>query len=394
MNVLKKRGVAVLIAIVVIAASIGIGQWRNTTANAVEYTPDKPITQGLDTSLSTGKYEKFVYDKANVLSNSAEQSIDVYNANWDYRYNSIIAVVTVDSLGGQDIEDFAWDQGTDMSLGEGDAILAIAVDDGLYYVATGGDFSTIATSKVTDELARILDSAFEAGKFEDGTLSFYSTMDGVYRDNFGLGNAESGYDWDQGYNTYQNTAGTYLLIILIVTMLIIFIAVASSIDRARYNAYYGQYYGVGMPPVMFRPILFWHGPSYGWYRRRWIPNYHIHYPGDHNHRGPGPGPGGGRPGGPGRPGGSSSGFGGRGNSGPRGGGTFGGRPSGGGSRGGFGGSFGGGSSRGGGFGGGSFGGGSRGGFGGGSFGGGSRGGFGGGSFGGGGRGGGFGGGHR
>lgn len=372
MNVMKKRGVAVLVAIVVIAASIGIGQWRKPAA-AVP-APEPPITQGtgLDTSLSTTKYEKFVYDKADLLSASAEQNISLYNANWDYRYNSIIAVVTVDSLNGQAVEDFAWDQADDMALEEGDAILVVVEENGSYYVATGNDFSTIITNKVSDELIGILDSYLNYGKFEDGVLKFYSAMDGVYQDNFGLGNAGSGYDWGQSYGTYRSNAGI-LAIFLIVILLIVFIAVASSIDRARYHAYYGSYYGVGAPPIMFRPILFWHGPGYGWYRRRWIPNYHIRYPGNH-YRGPGPGPGGGpRPGGPG---GGRGGFGGTGNSGPRsGGGNFGGRPTGGNSRGGFGG-------------GGSFGGGSRGGFGGGSFGGGGWGGFGGGgSFGGGGRGG-------
>lgn len=376
MNMLKKRGVAVLIAIVVIAGAIGIGQWRKPAAAPPAGKP--PVTQsgGLDTSLSTSKYEKFVYDKANLLSASAERSISLYNANWDNRYNSVIAVATVNSLNGKTIEDAAWDQANDMSLEEGDAILLMVAENGAYYVATGNDFATILTNKVTDQLKGILDPAFNSGKFEDGTLAFYSTMDGVYRSNFGLGNAAGNSD---GYQSYDSEAVPVLLIFLLITVLIVFIAVASSIDRARYQAYYGSYYGVGVPPIMFRPILFWHGPGYGWYRRRWIPGYHAHYPGDYR------GPGGPRGGGPGRPGGGNpGGFGGAGNTGPRkGGGTFGGRPTGG-NRGGFGGggSFGGGSSRGG-FGGGSFGGGgSRGGFGGGSFGGGGRGGFGGGGFGG------------
>lgn len=44
---------------------------------------------------------------------------------------------------------------------------------------------------------------------------------------------------------------------------------ATLIDSARYTAYRQRYYGVVNPPYVFRPILFWHGPSYGWYRRRW-----------------------------------------------------------------------------------------------------------------------------
>ena len=41
------------------------------------------------------------------------------------------------------------------------------------------------------------------------------------------------------------------------------------IDRARYNTYRARYFHMAAPPVMFRPILFWHGPSSLWYRRQW-----------------------------------------------------------------------------------------------------------------------------
>ncbi len=366
MKFFQKRSVAILITLVVIAGAIGIGQWRGVGMTTP--VPEQPsVSTGLDQSLSTGKYEKYIYDGANILSSSAERDLLLYNANWDYRYNSVIAVVTVENATGGDVESLAWDQGLDMGLGEGDAVLALDVNGGAYWVAPGEDFSTILTSKVAGELETGLKSNFGASRYEEGILGFYASMNQVYLDNFGLGNAETG---NITYGEGQFAIGT--AIFLLVLGLILFLAIASAIDNSRYNTYYGRYYGVGAPPVMFRPILFWHGPSYGWYRNRWSPSYRTRYH-DHNGRGPGGGFGGG----------SSSGFGGRGNSGPRGGGTFGGKPSGGGSRGGFGGSFSGGSR-----GGGSFGGSRGGGFGGGFSGGSRGGGFGGG---GGGRGGGFGG---
>lgn len=363
MNFLKKQGVAILITLVVIAGAVGIGQWRKPIEQVNEGVSN---SQSLDTSLSTAKYEKYIDDGANVLQHADRSSVLLYNANWDNRYNSVIAFVSTPSLNGQDIEDFAWDNGIDMGLGKGDAILAVSVDDGLYYVATGDEFSTIITSGVEDELNGVLYDAYSMEKFSTGTMDFYKTMNGVYLDNFGVSNG--------GYYEYGTHSSSIFGIVMIIILLVVFISIASAIDRSRYDTYYNRYYGMGVtPPIMFRPILFWHGPHYGWYRNRWNTGYRSHYHHD-NHRGPGGGFGGG----------SSSGFGGVGNSGPRGGGTFGGRPSGGGSRGGFGGSFGGGSSRGGGGFGGSRGGGS---FGGGGFGG-SRGG---GGFGGGSRGGGFGG---
>ncbi len=363
MKFFQKTWVAWLLTAVMIAAAVWIGQAKG---GQLEPEPLPTGSAALDKGLSTQSVQKFFWDDADILSSSTERQINLYNANWDFRYNSVVALVTTDSTGN--LEEFAWDQGIDLGLGEGDAILAISARDEDWFVAPGDDFSTILTNRAVSDLEDIL-----SGDLNDKTvLAFYAALNQVYLDNFGLGNAEPG-----GSYGYDNSGDTVVGVILLVFILIAIVAVINAIDRSRYNTYRRQYYGVVNPPVMFRPIFFWHAPGSWWYRRHW-------------HQPPPPPPPRGPGGGPGnRPGGGfggGSGFGGRGNSGPRGGGTFGGRPSGGGRSGGLGGSFGGGfggsfgGSRGGGFGGGSRGGG---------FGGGRSGGFGGGS-----RGGGFGGGSR
>ena len=195
MNIFKKRGVAVLVAMLVIAASIGIGQWRKPTAQ-YPAKPERPSVTELDTTLPTEKYEQYVYDQAGVLSPSAERAMQLYNANWDYRYHSIVAVITVKTVPGGNIEEFAWDEGAGMKLGEGDAILALSVDDGAYFVAPGNDFSTILSNKAVDEFTKILEGNFDSARYEDGMLEFYTAMNRVYWDNFGLGNAENDYEVD------------------------------------------------------------------------------------------------------------------------------------------------------------------------------------------------------
>ena len=323
MEMLKKRWVAVVILLLVIGLSICFGLMKANTGTDL---PATDSAQSLDTGLDTQSYTRFLYDKADLLSAQAEENILLYNANWDYRYNSVVAVVTVESTDGASLEDAAYDQGADMGLGEGDAVLLISVADNNYYLAAGNDFSTILTNQAVDDLQSRLESG---SYYQSGILSFYEGMDQVYQANFGLGNAA------QGGGDYYVSYGGYSWIFSLVVLLLVIYIILSAIDSARYSAYRRMYYGIPNPPVVFRPIFFWHGPRYGWYQRRW------HHPPPPPPGGPGRGPG---PGGFG--GGSSSGFGGAGNRGPRGGGTFGGRPSGGG-RSGFGGSFGG--SRGGGF---------------------------------------------
>lgn len=334
MKLFQKAWFAWLLAAVMIVAAIGIGRVKG---GQPEPAPRPSGSTALDESLSTAGYDKWIWDDADILSASTEKQINLYNANWDYRYNSVVAIVTTDST--SDLEEFAWDQGIDLGLGEGDAVLAISVRDEDWFVAPGDDFSTILTNRVVSDLEDIL-----SGKLNDKTvLAFYEALNQVYLDNFGLGNAGSGSTYAPGYSGGGTVAGVMLLVLILIAIVL----VVSAIDRMRYNTYRRQYYGVVNPPVMFRPIFFWHGPGSYWYRRHW---HRPPPPPPRPPRGPGGGPGN-RPGGgfggsSGFGGGSSSGFGGAGNRGPRGGGTFGGRPSGGGRSGGFGGG-----SRGGGFGG-------------------------------------------
>ena len=353
----KGYALAIVVLIAVIAASVFIGWVRKPAATVGKQPGD------LDSSLNTTQYEKYLYDAAGQLDSATRKSILLYNANWDYRYESVVAVVTVNNLSGQSIEDFSFDQADDMGLGEGDAVLVIAVDDGQYYLNYGNNFATIMTNRVITELSGLLEDAYGKEKFSQGTADFFAALNKVYIENFQLGNAEEYHD-SYWYGPDYSSARTVSRIVWVVFVLILLVVVLSAIDSARYNTYRTRYYGMGTPPVMFRPILFWHGPRSHWYHRHWHRPPPPPPPG--GPRGPGPRPphggGFGGSGGGSRP---SSGFGGAGNRGPRGGGTFGGRPTGGGSRGGFGGSFGGGSRSGGSFGGGSrgggFGGGSRGG---------------------------------
>lgn len=319
MEVLKKRWAAVLIALVVIAVSVGIG-WlkRPSPAGTAQGS-------GLDAGLDTGQYEQYVWDQAGILSDSTERALCLYNANWDYRYHSVVAVLTVDSIGGEDIEDFSYEQGAGFGLGEGDAVVVLADGDGLWYVAPGTDFESILTNRVVSDLGDCLQAAVDTRSYDANVRAFFQTLDGIYQDNFGMGAAGTVYQTETGSYEYSSAGFQGREILSIVVVLAVFLVIFSIIDSFRHSLYRQRYYGMGTPPVVFRPLLFWHGPRSRWYQRRW------------NSPPPSPPPGGA---GGFRPG-NSSGFGGAGARPPRGGGTFGGRPSGKSARGGFGGARGG-----------------------------------------------------
>ncbi|MEY8317619.1 TPM domain-containing protein [Oscillospiraceae bacterium 50-58] len=354
MKFLQKTWVAWLLTAVMIVAAIGIGQ---TKGGRREPEPLPSGSTALDESLSVTEFADYILDETGTLSSKQERQISLYNANWAKRYDSIIAVAVKKSVNGS-IDDFAYTLGAEISLAPSDAILVIDASTKDAYLAASPDYP-LTDSQITTYMNSALAPYVESGKYGDGILNLFLELNQFYVDNYGLGYLDNSGGYNPSYSSGSDRmAGIFLLAIILIAIIL----VINAIDRTRYNAYRTRYYGVASPPVMFRPIFFWHGPGSYWYRRHWRqpppppPPRPPRGPG-----GPGPRPGGGsftgfsgpRGGGfsgsgPSRGGGFSGGRGGGFSSG-RGGGFSGGR--GGGFSGGRGGGFsGGGSSRGGGFG--------------------------------------------
>ena len=343
MKFLQKTWFAWLLTALMIVAAVGIGQ-----AKGRQPEPLSTGSTALDRSLSTQQFADYIWDEAGVLSNKNEESICLYNANWAQRYDSIIAVAAVTSVDG-DIDEYAYDLGEEIELASADGILVIDVSAKDAYLAVGPDYP-MTDSEITSFMNSGLYDYVQSGKTGEGIINLFGKINSFYVNNYGLGYLDNS-------SPYSSGGDAAVGVVMLVIILIAIVLVINALDRARYNTYRRQYYGVLNPPVVFRPIFFWHGPSSYWYRRHWRP---APPPPPR----PPQGPGGPRPGGGGNftgfsgPGGGS--HGGGFSSGPRGGGFSGGSRGGGFSGGPRGGGFSGGSRRGG------FGGGRSGGFGGGS----------------------------
>ena len=347
MKFLQKTWVAWLLTAVMIVGAVAIGRAKPSAPAASPSTPAADL--GLDTSLSTKQFADYIWDEAGVLSSKEEEAICLYNANWAQRYDSIIAVAAVRSVSGS-LDDYAYDLGEEIELASADGILVIDTSAKDAYLAVGPDYP-LTDGQITSHMDNELYPYVQSKDYGTGIQNLFLSLNQYYVDNYGLGylnnNTSPAPGGTYGGNTF---AGVVMLIFILIAIVI----VVNAIDRIRYNTYRQQYYGVVNPPVMFRPIFFWHAPGSLWFRRNW-----RQPPPPPPPRGPGPGPGpgpGSRPGGGnhftgfgGPKGGSSSGgF----SSGPRGGGFSGGSRGGGFSSGPRGGGFSGGSfggSRGGGF---------------------------------------------
>ena len=258
MKFFQKTGVAVVLMLVMIAAAVGIGRWRGASSEMLPHAAAE-----LDTSLNAESYLVWISDGADVLSPQQENQIALYNANWVERYDSLIAVATVPSL-SESIASYAYDLGTEIELASTDGILVLNAGTGDCYLAVGPDYP-MTESQVTSYLDRYLYEDAMAGNFGEGVLSLFDGLNQFYLDDFGLGYLEnsssSGYG---GHSTGELVFGA-------VALLVVLVVIASVLDSLRYANYRQRYYGVPNPPYVFRPILFWHGPRFGWYRRRWAP---------------------------------------------------------------------------------------------------------------------------
>ena len=51
-------------------------------------------------------------------------------------------------------------------------------------------------------------------------------------------------------------------------LLLVLVCVFTWLDRMRYDRWNRRYGAMGVPPVVYRPILWWHRPGSAWYRMR------------------------------------------------------------------------------------------------------------------------------
>ncbi len=343
LNALKKFPVAVAVTALIVAGCI---------AYSLFVAPVAVI------DVQVGNW---VQDDADVLSDDTEETLRAYDEEFDSKYSSVIAVATISSSRGWELEDYALELATDWDLTAYDVVLVLDIGGQAVYMVDGGSLTELDSTAATTET---MAADFYAGDYDSAVLSLFSYMNDWYADHFADGSEDNTYygepyDYyydDYYYDDYYYGGSGFSLFGLILILVVVFI-VLSQIERRRYDTWYSQYGHMAAPPVLFVPIFPWHRPGSTWFRR--MGRQPPRGPGGPGSRGPGgPSPRGGaggpRPGGQSRGGsfGGSSRGGGFGGSGSRGGG-FGGSSRGGG----FGGSsrgggFGGGGGRGGGFGGG------------------------------------------
>lgn len=263
MKVLKSKAFAIVVMVLVILGAACYGLSKK---------PSVPVEQGtvkLDESLSTAAYAMCVVDEANVLSAKTENTISLYNANWDKLMGSIMAVVTVKTDGAESVEDLAWAWAESLELAENDAILVldVGVDEYFLLPSPAGRFEDLLAGQSPSFLNICLLEYTNKGNYDGGVLNLEAQIHQIVSDTYG----------------YRGTGSAHIganAAVVAFLLLVFLLLVIESVDRARYRRWYGRYGTMAAPPVVYRPMVWWHRPSSRWYNRRYT-YYHDHHHGHH-----------------------------------------------------------------------------------------------------------------
>ena len=250
MRILKNRGFAalVLVAAIVLSSLYGLSK-----KPAVELPQGAPP---LNESLSTAGFEWLIVDEAGILSSKTEKSVSLYNANWDKTAGSVMAVAAVPDAEdyGVDIEDAAWNCGEMLELGTNDALLLIDAGRKDAYLISNGSFAGRFNGQEGQYVRSCLSDSAVSGKWDEGVLALF---------------AETHLLFDM---RGQSGGGSLLVSLLpAIVLLIVLLVLFSWVDSLRYSSWYGRYGAMPVPPVVYRPIFWWHRPGGRWYQRRHAP---------------------------------------------------------------------------------------------------------------------------
>ena len=257
MKIFKNRAVAWVVLVLAVAASVCIGLSRKDGFLAKE-----PV------ALPEVKYQQWVCDEADMLSDDTVAYINQRNADWDAKYYAVVAVATADSIQGWTPEEAAKQLGADWKLGKNDMLLLMVRNDD-YYVACGDSVLAVLNQYDTMQakLKQSIESLYYSGDFDGAAAAFFRQADvfygqmaqmqpssGGYSNSYN--NGGSGGEWNAPAKTGSDGVSLGGVVLLIVAILVVW----ALLDRVRYNRYRRRYMGgptIGViPTVPYYPI-FW-----------------------------------------------------------------------------------------------------------------------------------------
>lgn len=267
MKFFQKRWVAITLCVLMIVAALAIGQAKNSTT---EYQPGSSTSAKNWQEENYGSYTRYIRDDAGLLSDETIRRVAEYNASSDYSYGSICGLWIAEDLGGEDLEELAFDYADELGLGSSDFFLLLDAESEDWYFACGDEVYYYKDNQLEILVIGAVSAIFT--DTDEAVLELYEELFDWYAEELPLADA-----WENGSDSVMIAGGSVFFVGLIV--LLVIAAVFSAMIRAgkRFVGRAGSWW----------PVLFLTG------RRRHDPFGPAGRPGPGPRNGP-------RPGGPSR----------------------------------------------------------------------------------------------
>lgn len=255
---------------------------------ALASVPDRPENQ-------------YVLDEADVLSDKTEREIISENQKLFEKTGAEIVVVAVDFLGGEEIDDYAYELFDNWGIGSSERnnglLLVLAVGEEDYYVLPGyGIEETFSGGELQSMLDAYLEPDFAAGNYDAGVQKFFGeALDRMnsleYDDDYGNTDGYDGnYNYEENgeYESYsvptffQRVIRTLVRIVFAIIVIAVIVILIVSLSGGSRGGPGGPGGGGGFWRGMFWGSMLGRRRRGGWYSPPPPP------PGGF---GPGPGPG-------------------------------------------------------------------------------------------------------
>ena len=247
MNFLKKRWVAWMLCILMIVVAFGIGQAKEQKQG---YIPSNAALAEEWGDENYSSYTRFVRDEVGFLSADTIRMIASCNASLDYIYNSICGIGIVDDLNGRNLEDFAYEMGYEIGLGEYDYFLLLDTASKDYWFVSGDYAGVYVDHELEIIVAEHMSEVFKDP--EDGFEELFDELQEWYADHVPKASV-----YDENKSTVTVIGGSILFFVLIILLVLVAVISASIRTSRRFIRRH-----IGFSPFVFLGTHR-HGPGYG-----------------------------------------------------------------------------------------------------------------------------------
>lgn len=277
MSFFKKTSVAVILTVLIVALCCVWGYTRAYLSNQGDTETTGQSQRAGESNLNY--FLNWIDDGANLFTMETTDTLARDNLDMSNTYGTMVAVKTVNYLNGEDIETYSKELFEQVSLGSKDMMLVIESSNRAWYLVYGGGLRSYAdgNDSLVALLQESLDDEFFQGHSDEGILALFRGLEDWCQENLpekdtssASGNPflEHG-DKVQILSLWDILTGILFTLLVNIWWIILLLVVLNLADRYRLHQYIRKYPPdtLNVPPVLFRPILFWHGPRSAWYQR-------------------------------------------------------------------------------------------------------------------------------